>query len=115
MTDKTRVDLTGAPQTMLATLYAKALDAGAADPALHDHLAADIVAQIDYDWAKTGITPGNAPSVALRSSTSTPGRGSSSRCIPKRWWCTSAAGWTAASSGWRPGRGSSGTTSTTPT
>lgn len=66
MTDKTSVDLTGAPETMLATLYAKALDAAASDSMLHDHHAAEIVAQIDYDWARTGIKPGNAPSVALR-------------------------------------------------
>lgn len=67
MTDKTRVDLTGAPETMLATLYAKALDAAAPDSALHDRYAKEIVERIDYDWARTGIKPSNAPGVALRS------------------------------------------------
>lgn len=63
----TRVNLRGAPETMLATLYAKALDADAPHSALHDHYASDIVARIDYDWARTGIKPRNAVSVALRS------------------------------------------------
>src|ERR1700726_1246526 len=34
-TNKIRVDLTGAPETMLATLYARALDADAADSRRH--------------------------------------------------------------------------------
>ena len=34
--EKIRVDLTGAPQTMLATLYAKALDADADNSLLLD-------------------------------------------------------------------------------
>jgi O-methyltransferase involved in polyketide biosynthesis len=63
----TRVDLRGAPETMLATLYAKALDADAPHSTLHDHYARDIVSRIEYDWARTGIKPQNAPSVALRS------------------------------------------------
>jgi O-methyltransferase involved in polyketide biosynthesis len=67
MTDKSRVDLRGAPETMLATLYGKALDADAAESTLHDRWARDIVDRIDYDWARTGITARNAPSVALRS------------------------------------------------
>lgn len=43
MSAKQRVDLHGAPQTMLATLYAKALDAEAAQPLLDDTWARDIV------------------------------------------------------------------------
>lgn len=62
----TRVDLRGAPETMLATLYAKALDADAPRSILHDSYARDIVARIDYDWSRTGIKPQNAPSVTLR-------------------------------------------------
>lgn len=67
MTDKLRVDLRGAPQTMLATLYAKALDADSPGSVLNDTWAADIVGQIDYDWKTTTITTRNAPSVTLRS------------------------------------------------
>ncbi len=52
---------------MLATLYAKALDAEAPDSVLNDGWARDIVSQIDYDWAATTITRRNAPSVTLRS------------------------------------------------
>ncbi|MGD9516094.1 class I SAM-dependent methyltransferase [Mycolicibacterium sp.] len=62
-----RVDLHGSPQTMLATLYAKALDAGAPDSVLNDTWARDIVDRIDYDWSSTTITTRNAPSVTLRS------------------------------------------------
>ena len=51
---------------MLATLYAKALDADAQPSILGDHYAKAAVAQIDYDWDKTTITPRRAPSVAIR-------------------------------------------------
>jgi O-methyltransferase involved in polyketide biosynthesis len=65
--DKVRVDLSGAPQTMLATLYAKALDADAAHPILGDRNAKETVERIDYDWKKTTITARTAPSVTTRS------------------------------------------------
>jgi O-methyltransferase involved in polyketide biosynthesis len=58
--------LEGPPQTMLATLYAKALDADAARPILGDDYAKAAVARIDYDWDATTITPRRAPSVAVR-------------------------------------------------
>ncbi|KWX65516.1 methyltransferase [Mycobacterium sp. NAZ190054] len=61
------VALHGAPQTMLATLYAKALDADAQDSILHDSWAREIVDRIDYDWSATTINRRNAPSVTLRS------------------------------------------------
>ncbi len=51
---------------MLATLYAKALDAGLPDPILGDRCAKDIVERIDYDWTKTAITARNSPSVTTR-------------------------------------------------
>jgi len=51
---------------MLATLYAKALDADAARPILGDKYAKAAVARIDYDWETTTITPRRAPSVAVR-------------------------------------------------
>jgi methyltransferase (TIGR00027 family) len=49
------IDLSGAPQTMLATLYAKALDADAEHPVLGDTYARDLVSRIDYDWSHTGL------------------------------------------------------------
>jgi O-methyltransferase involved in polyketide biosynthesis len=66
-TDKLRADLSGAPETMLATLYAKALDADLPNSILHDRWAKQIVERIDYNWSKTSITPRNSSSVTMRS------------------------------------------------
>jgi len=52
---------------MLATLYAKALDAQREHPILGDVWAAEAVARIDYDWAETTITDRTSPSVTTRS------------------------------------------------
>jgi O-methyltransferase involved in polyketide biosynthesis len=60
-------DLSGPPQTMLATLYGKALDADAPRSILADHYAKAAVARIDYDWETLGINARRAPSVAIRS------------------------------------------------
>lgn len=65
--DKASVDLTGAPQTMLATLYGKALDADLPKPILGDRFAKQVVDRIDYDWSKTTITAARSPSVTTRS------------------------------------------------
>ena len=51
---------------MLATLYAKALDADLPKPILGDRFARDIVDRIDYDWSITSITTTNSPSVTTR-------------------------------------------------
>jgi O-methyltransferase involved in polyketide biosynthesis len=67
VTEKLHVDLSGAPQTMLATLYAKALDADLEKPILGDRYAKEVVGRIDYDWSKTAITPRVSPSVTTRS------------------------------------------------
>ena len=67
VTEKLHVDLSGAPQTMLATFYAKALDADLEKPILGDRWAKDIVDRIDYDWSKTTITARTSPSVTTRS------------------------------------------------
>jgi O-methyltransferase involved in polyketide biosynthesis len=66
-TEKIHVDLSGAPETMMATLYAKALDADSEHPFLGDTYARDLVRQLDYDWTKTSINARNAPSVTIRS------------------------------------------------
>jgi methyltransferase (TIGR00027 family) len=65
--NKMPIDLTGAPQTMLATLYAKALDADADHPILADPYAKELVSRIDYDWSETTITARSASSVTVRS------------------------------------------------
>ncbi|KQH81313.1 methyltransferase [Mycobacterium gordonae] len=65
--ERVHVDLNGPPQTMLATLYAKALDADAPKSILRDEYAKAAVQHIDYDWAATTITKRRAPSVAVRS------------------------------------------------
>ncbi len=56
-TEKVPVDLTGAPQTVLATFYAKALDADLPEPILGDRYAKEIVEHIDYDWKKNRASP----------------------------------------------------------
>ncbi len=65
--ERVRVDLKGPPQTALATLYAKALDADAPKSILHDEFAKAAVVRLEYDWAATAITARRAPSVAIRS------------------------------------------------
>ena len=52
---------------MLATFYAKALDARLDKPILGDRLAAQIADRIDYDWSQTTITARTSPSVTTRS------------------------------------------------
>lgn len=66
MTDRLKVDLSGAPQTMLATLYAKALDADLPRPILGDQLAKEIAQRIDYDWSRTTMTPKRSPGATTR-------------------------------------------------
>jgi methyltransferase (TIGR00027 family) len=67
VSEKLHVDLSGAPQTMLATFYAKALDADLPRPVLGDRFAKEIVDRIDYDWKQTSITPTNSAAVTTRS------------------------------------------------
>ena len=64
---KIRIDFTGAPETMLATLRARALDADAGTPVLGDTFAKELVSRIDYDWRKTGVTARNASAGTVRS------------------------------------------------
>ncbi len=66
MTEKVSVDLSGAAQTMLATLYLKALDADFDRPVLGDEFAKDAVNRIDYDFRETGMTPKWAPLITVR-------------------------------------------------
>jgi O-methyltransferase involved in polyketide biosynthesis len=66
VTDNVSVDLTGAAQTMLTTLYLKALDADFDRPVLGDRYAKEAVGRLDYDWGDIGITHRWAPLVTVR-------------------------------------------------
>lgn len=55
-TDRVHVELSGPPQTMLDMVYAKALDADAAQPVLGDTYAKQIISQVDYDSRTSPIT-----------------------------------------------------------
>jgi O-methyltransferase involved in polyketide biosynthesis len=67
VTDKVSVDgLKGAAQTMLTTLYLKALDADFDRPVLGDRFAKEVVGRIDYDWRELGIGGRWAPLITVR-------------------------------------------------
>ncbi|WP_329151464.1 class I SAM-dependent methyltransferase [Streptomyces sp. NBC_01456] len=65
-TPRAKVQLTGEKETLLATLYGRAVDSRAEDPILGDPMAADTVRRLDHDFAKMRITPGEAAAIALR-------------------------------------------------
>ncbi|GAA3443304.1 class I SAM-dependent methyltransferase [Planomonospora venezuelensis] len=64
--DREKITLTGARETLLATLYGRALDSRSPDPVLGDTEAERAVRRIDYDFRRTGITATTAAGVALR-------------------------------------------------
>jgi O-methyltransferase involved in polyketide biosynthesis len=64
--DRERVTLTGAPQTLLATLHGRAIDSRAARSILHDTEAERAERRIDFDFRRTGMTATTAAGVALR-------------------------------------------------
>jgi O-methyltransferase involved in polyketide biosynthesis len=66
VTQKVSVDLSGAAQTMLATLYLKALDADFDRPVLGDRYAKEAVTRLDYDFREIGITGRWAPLITVR-------------------------------------------------
>jgi O-methyltransferase involved in polyketide biosynthesis len=66
VTDKVLVDLHGAAQTMLTTLYCKALDADFDRSVLGDRFAKHAVDRIDYDWARLGVADRWTPLVTVR-------------------------------------------------
>ncbi|WP_425552030.1 class I SAM-dependent methyltransferase [Fodinicola feengrottensis] len=69
MVDREKITLTGAQETMLATLYGRALDSRLPASILHDDEAARAVKRIDYDFRKTGIKRTSAVGVAVRAKT----------------------------------------------
>lgn len=66
MADKIPVELHGAAQTMLTTLYLKALDADLPQPVLGDTYAREAVGRIEFDWAGLKAHPRWAPLVTVR-------------------------------------------------
>jgi len=61
-----KIALTGAQETMLATLYGRALDSERPASVLHDDEARRAVDRIDYDFGKTGMNTTSAVGVAIR-------------------------------------------------
>ncbi|MGW2627966.1 class I SAM-dependent methyltransferase [Streptomyces chattanoogensis] len=53
-------------ETLLATLYGRAVDSRAKQPLLGDATAAETVRRLDYDFGKLRMGPGDAAGVALR-------------------------------------------------
>jgi O-methyltransferase involved in polyketide biosynthesis len=54
MPTKVAVDLDGVPETLLVTLYNRAVESQRPDPILRDEQAVRWVAQIDYDFSPFG-------------------------------------------------------------
>ncbi|MET9660187.1 class I SAM-dependent methyltransferase [Streptomyces sp. NPDC006510] len=61
-----KVSLTGAAETLLAPLYARALDARSPQPLLGDQTASALIDKLDYDFSRLGMRQSNAVGVALR-------------------------------------------------
>jgi O-methyltransferase involved in polyketide biosynthesis len=64
--EREKITLHGAQETMLATLYGRALDSRSPRSILHDTEAERAVRRIDYDFGRTGMTATTAAGVALR-------------------------------------------------
>ena len=50
--EKVKSTLTEIPETMLTTLWAKAVESDRPNPLLRDEKAKEIIGQIDYDFSK---------------------------------------------------------------
>jgi O-methyltransferase involved in polyketide biosynthesis len=64
--DREKITLTGTQETMLATLYGKAIDSRMPDGILGDREADKALQRIDYDFRKMGMNSTSAAGVALR-------------------------------------------------
>lgn len=64
--DKVPVHLSGSAETLLLTLYGRAVDAGRPDPILGDAMAVQAVDRLDYDFARTRTSTAIAAAVAAR-------------------------------------------------
>ncbi len=60
------VSLSGAKETLLATVYGRAVDATSPHPILGDAMSADLVDRLDYDFGRAGVSPVVAASIAAR-------------------------------------------------
>ncbi|GGU57700.1 putative polyketide synthase protein [Streptomyces albospinus] len=60
------MQLTGVKETLLATLYGRAVDSRAKKPILGDAMAVDTVRRLDYDFRRLRMGAGAAAGVALR-------------------------------------------------
>ena len=49
---KEKVKVTGVPETMIQTLYARAKETGKKNPKIRDEMAVEVVSQLDYDFSK---------------------------------------------------------------
>ena len=49
---KEKVNVTGVPETMIQTLYARAKESGKKDAKIKDDMAMEIVSKLDYDFSK---------------------------------------------------------------
>lgn len=47
---KEKVNVTGVPETMIQTLYARAKESGKKDAKIKDDMAMEIVSKLDYDF-----------------------------------------------------------------
>lgn len=62
-----QVGLTGAQETLLPVLQARAIDSRRSTPVLGDALSAELLDRIDYDFSRTRLSIGNHVLVVLRS------------------------------------------------
>jgi O-methyltransferase involved in polyketide biosynthesis len=61
-----RIRLSQEKETMLGTLFGRALESRSANPILRDELADRVIELIDYDFSKLGVNAVVATSIALR-------------------------------------------------
>lgn len=50
---KEKVNVTGVPETMIQTLYARAKESGKKNPKIRDDMAVEIMSRLDYDFSNT--------------------------------------------------------------
>lgn len=61
-----KIALTGAAETLLGTLYSRALDARSPHPVLADPTAVEVAGMLDYDFGRLGLRSSDAVGIAMR-------------------------------------------------